>query len=205
MTATIPEIPASLAGFFAEPFAAELCQVANQINLDGQAWAVLSDGRMLLAVRMANDLPTEGNRVAGTKSILAAPEAEGREKAQTSVSALAAWAGPIPPLAKTECSSCGGDGECECPKCEDTHDCCCCDGTGERDVYETRHGIICGELIDMNRIARLCELIRGDCTLTVRANSSVKTVSMLRLDGDGWAALLMGIEGQDVSAPVFGA
>lgn len=173
----------------------------------GKSWIAATDGRMLLAVPgYAEFLPPEGGRCTAKSivSLMETPAIEGCVPAETSAQRLRDFAGPVTQPAVEPCSSCGGDGRCGCPRCDMEHDCRRCEGSGKQERLEIRTDNILGQLVDLNRLARLLSAVDGSCVLTLHANLE-KKFTMLRIGGlvAEWEAWLMPIGREEKDAPEF--
>jgi hypothetical protein len=210
--------PPQLARLFLPPFDDSRVRMGCTLLLidseEGTLMDVATDGKMLLAVLCTKASNRAGwpcsppdklpGKLASLRKLLTEPVVE-TLFADLPVAELAAWAGPVDAVKYGPCDCCGGDGECECPRCDKTHKCGHCEGTGRERDYNARHGTIGPLCLDLNYLARLLEgRDLGTCTVTTRAvTKGEKDLPALRLDGKNWLALMMPLQNPDASAPVF--
>jgi hypothetical protein len=121
----------------------------------------------------------------------------------TDVAALLDWCAPVEEPREGPCEGCGGDGKCECPRCEKTHDCGDCHGTGRiMAPPDTRPGIFQDAGIwDRNKLARLLVPFSGTVSLAHWQRD------MLRVSGSDWSVYMAPLDRDwfDDPAPVFPA
>jgi hypothetical protein len=136
------------------------------------------------------------------------------ERIATSAERLRDWTGPVVPDTVEPCDNCGGNGDCECSDCGCEHPCANCDGSGEQSTHVIRYGRLLNQLVDLDRVSRLMEAVSGECTLGLAVTNRTDSVSMVRIEGTGWLALLMPLDESNLDgekkeaasrAPVFTA
>jgi hypothetical protein len=163
---------------------------------------VATDGRLLVALDSPDALNTPEATDGLRQTLLGVidrplPPARGRVDAAD----LAAWCGPHDPGREEGCSSCGGGGLCECPRCNGEHDCGSCHGTGwEGPTPPCRPGRLFGRRVDRNLLTKAVSRLSGSCG--VHAGKDV-----LALVGAGWRVLLapMTDRGGEDNEPEFTA
>lgn len=201
------DVPDRLSGFLAPPYD-EGRRYFWDLTRDGVRLFVASEGRMLLAVTVPADRPAVSfpSLTADPPDpwpLLDASPVEGVRPLSAPVAALLEWCGPESSHELELCRDCNGSGECECQCCYDVHPCKTCKGT--RWVVASReplHGRLLGLRVDRHRLRRLLLKATGQCVATVRRREDDKRgpTDFLRVDGDGWTALLMPME-DDASVP----
>ena len=192
-----------------------------------RVFAAATDGKKLIAVEV--DLRTraapfgylEGSDERGVPEAIAwmkARLAETPTGARSSLAALRAWAGtdgaPCAHCGDTgelACGDCEGSGESEreCERCDRLHECHCrrCDGTGRRDCVCVAkphdQGRVLGVRIDRERLRRTLNAPLAEGIVLV-ATGDAHGGRLLRLFGERWTAILMGVEDSDrLKLPVF--
>ncbi len=116
---------------------------------------------------------------------------------------FAAWVGPVPHPVVCEC--CGGDSQCECPRCKTRHDCGGCGGAGLVDPGPAPVRFR-GHLVDRHRLARLLPHLDGTGSVTtawVPSSNSADGSHMLVVDGAGWRLCLIEMQRSEKDWPAF--
>jgi hypothetical protein len=97
---------------------------------------------------------------------------------------LAAWCGPYDPGQEEPCETCGGDGRCECPRCDGEHDCGVCRGSGRQGPLPPfLPGVLAGPSVDRNRLIKAVAHLQGTCKVYADKDAVV-------LAGPGWRVMI---------------
>jgi hypothetical protein len=169
----------------------------------GRQQVVATDGRLLVAVDVGaseRGFPVAGQQLRQTLlGVMDVPLSPDRDRADAAD--LAAWCGPHDPGVEEACETCGGGGQCECPRCNGEHDCGACQGTGwEGPTSPCRPGRLFGRRVDCNLLTKAISRLSGPCEVHVGKD-------ILTLVGSGWLVLLapMTDQGAEVGEPEFTA
>lgn len=179
----------------------DICAHPWLVEWGGRAQVVATDARLLVAVAdvvSGHGFPRASQELQQTLlGVLDRPLSPTLGRA--AAIALAAWCGSYDPGQKEPCDSCGGDGRCECPRCDGDHDCGVCGGSGQQGpIAPCRPGRLFGKRVDRNILVKAVSNLDGSCA--VHADKD-----FLALVGAGWLVWLapMTDEGKEEGEPEF--
>lgn len=177
------------------------------MDLDGEPWAVATDGRSMAAVRGARDIPASDEGAQMCRDLLALPPPAG----DFDVAALLAWCGPA--VTSQPCTTCGGtppkkcaecEGtgsvECRCSTCDDEHEADCprcngkcggcidCDDTGRGGPPMRPRRLTPDSVFDANCLAIALLAVGADGGT---GQWSIAGIGLVRLATPGWRVVAM--------------